>query len=118
MNEKLDVSKQGGLISIDQTLVARIEKRKSEGEYGGILASMPEFRDKLVDAGFSEDELQQVPAWHAMIGSGIPSQNRTIKIERTISDIRQEEIEAKIRDYMEPFLEPIEDEGGPSLKAA
>lgn len=103
MNEKHTQSVGGEIVSIDTALVFQIKKRKDEGDYMGILKSLPDFRDTLLSEGFSSEELLQIPAWHVLIGSTIP-----FTFKRTISNARQEEIESRIRDFMEPHFKHIE----------
>lgn len=100
-----EVKQSDELIALDEKLIGRIEQLKREGDYGKVFEACAEFVDLLRNDGITREELGQVPAFHILIGSTVPSKNGTLFVERNISPERQRAIEEKISNFIDVQLQ-------------
>lgn len=108
MLEKLqDIKNANEPITLDEKLIGRIGQLKRDGDYGDVLEACAEFVDVLHNEGISREELGEVPAFHVLIGSTIPSKDGTLFVEKTILPERQREIERKISSFIDEQLEKL-----------
>ena len=102
-----EVKQSDELIVMDEKLIERIKQLKREGEYGEVLEAFADLVDLLRTEGITREELRQVPAFHILTGSTVPSKSGTVFVERSISLERQREIERKISDFVVEQLKKI-----------
>jgi hypothetical protein len=88
------------LIEFDQTLMQLIEQLKNTNPVQ-LFEYAVDIERTLTENGVTREELQQVPAFHAIIGSTIPTATGMVRILHTLPRERQEMIEAMIRKCLE-----------------
>ena len=106
MSEKHKLSHEG-ISSLDSELIAVIERLKDIGDYRETFDASVTLVEEFEHDGYSRQELLQVPAYHLLIGSTIPSQSGTIGIIKTLTEERQREIEKRIRTFAENLIENV-----------
>jgi hypothetical protein len=88
------------LIECDQTLMQLIDQLKNANQVE-LFEYAVDVERKLTENGVTREELQQVPAFHAIIGSTIPTPTGIVRVLHTLSRERQESIEGVIRKCLE-----------------
>lgn len=102
-----EIKQSNELFAMDEKLIERIELLKRDGDYGEIYEASAQLVDALHTEGITREELGQVPAFHVLIGSTVPSQHGTVYVEKSISPERQRIIEARIDDFVAAQLKKL-----------
>ena len=93
--------------SLDSELIAIIQKLRDIADYSDVFEASATLVEEFEHDGYGRHELMQVPAYHILIGSTIPSQSGTIGIIKTLTEERQREIEKRIRAFAEKIIENV-----------